>query len=424
MVLPVNLDTGADLLQKLGSYRAAGAQAELSSANADRVVAETQDYVSQTQKDLRKAKAESEIAAANAEKMKSEITLEQPDLFRQVYESGMGAKLQQSLAEKGEAINDQITNAFGDKLESPDQYSNIYSNLLNTNPQLVKILGLPSMEQMMKDPSQLPRVKMLVGSAWSNKAEFARQRALQKEEITAKKDLQSSAQTFEAGESGKQRGFIAGQASLDRGFRAGEAAKEREFQAGESHLKLDWQSGENAMDRALKRDIAELDYQAALAKAKAAQKGKVPKVADVMGETTTNFKKYTAPSIVDRVLEERGIDLGDDLKNQLAFEASNQALGDWDRAVKKGETPDHPGIMVEKLVDYYISSGRIKKEEGIFSQGEIAEADAAMIKNVGGRNPDSLKRAKANYSELMKEPEFKRMNPMEKEDVLRRVQGQ
>lgn len=176
MVLPISTEGGADYIAKMSSARAADTQAQYTSAKADQQMYETQEYISDTQKNLRKQKALADTYTAQVEQIRSKVILDNPDLYRQVIESGMGAQLQQSMAAKGQAYNERITNIFGPGISSSDEkgveeYKAKYSNALKIDPSLVE--GLPSLEDVSKNPGVLiPKLNMLVGTAWENNAKY------------------------------------------------------------------------------------------------------------------------------------------------------------------------------------------------------------------------------------------------------------
>lgn len=306
MVLPVNLDTGADLLAKLGSYQASSAQAQYTASRTDQQMAETQEYVSKTQKELRKTRAEAEMSMAKAEQMKAEVTLAAPDLYRQVYESGMGAKLQQNLAEKGEAFNTQIVTAFGDGVKTAEDYAAKYTQLLNNNPDLVKELKLPSLEQVQKDPSQIPKVNMLVGTAWQNNAEFKQKQALQDTEIKATVGM-------------KRETIAAEKEMLDDKLSVtqSEGAADRENKLENTRLLIEG-----------RKDVASLQGEYRLKQVQAKKNGTALKLRDVMPGGTDGLLVQLMPAVA-AMSEELGTDLSDESLKALATESSVKAQAVW-----------------------------------------------------------------------------------------------
>jgi hypothetical protein len=191
MVLPVNMESGSDYIAKMSQARANDAQAQYTSAKTDQQMAENREWLSQTQKEMRAAKAKSETYQAQAESIKNQVILDNPDLYRQVLESGMGAQLQQHMASKGQAYNERVTNIFGPGIsgktpeEAVEDYRGKYANALKIDPGIVE--GLPTLEQVEKDPTQISRINMMVGTAWENNSKYLQ--AAGEANIKAKADM-------------------------------------------------------------------------------------------------------------------------------------------------------------------------------------------------------------------------------------------
>jgi len=182
MVLPINTDTTIDAISRMSQANLADKQALYTEANTrlantenQQKMAEYQEYISDTSKQLREARAQADISKANSDKLESDIITSHPDLVRQVYESGAYTKLASDMATRGADFNKTVVSVAGDGFKDADDYKAKYAKLITMNPDLVQ--GWPTVDQVMKDPSMLPRANLMVAAAWHNDSQFLQKQA-------------------------------------------------------------------------------------------------------------------------------------------------------------------------------------------------------------------------------------------------------
>lgn len=377
MVLPVNTMTAGEALNLASMASLRGSQEFQQNLESIQKMRESREWASKEQKDMRAAQAKAATAEAEAKTMQISLINENPDLVRGAYRSGLQSQIAENMKQKTTADLDSLYMYFGNAQTADEIEMGIKNAMADGRTDLVQ--KLPPIEQMKQDPSLVAQVRMQLATGYQERA------------MRQKQELAAQDQKDALGRLGVQQQFAAGQAGLDRAQRQSLA----ELDAAVTMRGQDI-SRQNAITR------AETDT--------AAAKPFPKNVQEALGETATNWKTKSLPVLVKNKLAQIGIDTSDKDTNaavtQLAIEAGSEAIADWNAARVEDRPQMDLNAMADKLVEYYVVSGRFKPGKGLFGDPSISSADPQVA---------------AIYSRLMEEPEFANASTAEKRKYIKQA---
>lgn len=425
MVLPVNTQTAGEALSLASEASLRGSQSLAISLDSQQKMREMQEWSSEEQKKMRKAKAKAETATAekqfNLDTLEGEFIAKNPELYQEAMKSGVMSDAAKKWQEMDAAESEMFGKLFANiDAEDPEQVKFAVTAGL-TNPATRAMTSrLPSANALLKgDPSAIAQLKVLQGSWFMN---AKHQQALALGEVD---------QGYKRENYGIEEGM---RSRLSKQEFGQQSALSRQGFGQQSALQDDQQGfmgGVYSMQDATTRRGQDISLQSAQARAAASKDDatKQRKISDELGETTTNWKGKTLTNVVaGQIKAKLGVDEPDpELVKSIAAEAGEIAAADWNAAQRDGIKTESPNELAAKVIDYMLAAGRYKPasswygSDSVVPENKMGEA-TEMLKDVAtDYGQEDIQPFVQIYEELWKDPEFRSMSVISQRRIMKRI---